>query len=160
MWYLADWPSPLGQLCAVSDGAALTALWFADQKKHPPVPAGCVSGGALPVFEAAQQWLERYFQGEAPGPIPPVTPVGTAFQASVWGWLRDIPHGQTVTYGTLSARFSAPMSAQAVGGAVGRNPIAILIPCHRVVGAGGALTGYAGGLWRKEALLRLEGSLT
>lgn len=159
MWYSINLPSPLGKIFAVSDGTSITGLWFEDQQKPPPVPAGCVPRTGLPVFRATEQWLEQYFEGENPGPIPPLSPAGTAFQQTVWGWLRDIPYGQMVTYGTLASHFSTPMSAQAVGGAVGHNPIAVLIPCHRVVGAHGALTGYAGGLWRKEALLRLEGSL-
>ncbi|MEA4955637.1 MAG: methylated-DNA--[protein]-cysteine S-methyltransferase [Pseudoflavonifractor sp.] len=159
MWYSMDWPSPLGELFALSDGRSLVGLWFEGQRKRLPHPNECVRRAALPIFREMERWLENYFMGKDPGPIPAAAPSGTAFQEAVWAQLRDIPYGKTVTYGALASRFTRPMSAQAVGGAVGRNPISILIPCHRVVGADGTLTGYAGGLWRKEALLKLEGSL-
>lgn len=159
MWYSMDYPSPLGPLFAVSDGTSLTGLWFDGQQKRMPFPTECAPGAGLPVFRVLGRWLEDYFRGEATGLIPPLAPMGTTFQQAVWAQLRNIPYGRTVTYGALASQFGRPMSAQAVGGAVGRNPISILIPCHRVVGAGGTLTGYAGGLWRKEALLKLEGIL-
>ena len=159
MWYSMDCSSPLGDLLAVSDGTFLTGLWFEGPTKKLPPSGEIVSRAGLPVFQELERWMEDYFCGKDPGPIPPVAPSGSAFQEAVWALLQEIPYGHTVTYGALAARFDRPMSAQAVGGAVGRNPISILIPCHRVVGADGALTGYAGGLWRKEALLKLEGIL-
>jgi len=148
-----------------ADEVGLTGAWFEGQKY---APADLESGGTgrpLPALEEAKGWLERYFAGRAPGSVPPLHLVGTPFQLQVWELLRAVPYGQTVTYGALAARLAEQrgvvhMSAQAVGGAVGHNPISILVPCHRVVGTNGSLTGYAGGIERKEALLRLEGALT
>ena len=147
-------PSPLGELILVSDGSALTGLRFTGQRHFPaglPAP-GPVS--ASEVFEDTARWLELYFSGERPSLLPRLSPEGTAFQRAVWERLLRIPYGKTVTYAELAAGLGT--SARAVGGAVGRNPISLIIPCHRVVGAGGALTGYAGGIGRKEALLRFE----
>ena len=109
----------------------------------------------LPVFDATRQWLDAYFAGTIPQAMPPLMFRGTAFQQHVWAELLTVPYGQTVTYGDI-ARLIGCRSAQAVGGAVGRNPISIIVPCHRVVGSDGSLTGYAGGLDRKRALLQLE----
>ena len=147
-------PSPLGELILVSDGSALTGLRFTGQR---PFPAGLPAPGpvsASEVFEDTARWLELYFSGERPSLLPRLSPEGTAFQRAVWERLLRIPYGKTVTYAELAAGLGT--SARAVGGAVGRNPISLIIPCHRVVGAGGALTGYAGGIGRKEALLRFE----
>ena len=147
-------PSPLGELILVSDGSALTGLRFTGQRHFPaglPAP-GPVS--ASEVFEDTARWLELYFSGKRPSFLPRLSPEGTAFQRTVWERLLRIPYGKTVTYAGLAAGLGT--SARAVGGAVGRNPISLIIPCHRVVGAGGALTGYAGGIGRKEALLRFE----
>ena len=147
-------PSPLGELILVSDGSAMTGLRFTGQRHFPaglPAP-GPVS--ASEVFEDTARWLELYFSGERPSFLPRLSPEGTAFQRTVWERLLRIPYGKTVTYAGLAAGLGT--SARAVGGAVGRNPISLIIPCHRVVGAGGALTGYAGGIGRKEALLRFE----
>ena len=147
-------PSPLGELILVSDGSALTGLRFTGQRHFPaglPAP-GPVS--ASEVFEDTARWLELYFSGERPSFLPRLSPEGTAFQRTVWERLLRIPYGKTVTYAGLAAGLGT--SARAVGGAVCRNPISLIIPCHRVVGAGGALTGYAGGIGRKEALLRFE----
>lgn len=156
-------PSPLGRIYLAADALGVTGLWFEGQKYFPPGLAE--TGAALPALEEARRWLEIYFSGREPDFLPPLHPTGTAFQLEVWRLLREIPYGQTVTYGALARRLAARrglahMSAQAVGGAVGRNRISLLIPCHRVVGAGGTLTGYAGGLARKAALLRLEGAQT
>lgn len=113
-----------------------------------------------PVLVQAAHWLRRYFAGENPGPTPPLAPEGTPFRQAVWAALMEIPYGQTRTYGqlaqALAQRTGGKAAPRAVGGAVGHNPISLMIPCHRVVGAGGALTGYAGGLERKKALLALE----
>ena len=158
MTYTTYYSSPLGKIILVSDGAALTELDFAEDG----LPAsGEHMQKDLPVFEEVSRWLDVYFAGRDPGAVPLLTPHGTAFQQAVWKVLRRIPYGTTTTYGRIAAHIAAArggrMSAQAVGGAVGRNPISILIPCHRVIGTDGSLTGYAGGLDKKEALLRLEG---
>ena len=154
--------SPLGGITLSSDGEALTGLWF-DGQKSVGSSLPCGSGDAsLPVFEQTERWLARYFSGSEPDFMPPLCPRGTPFRLAVWELLRAIPYGQTVSYGRIAAMLAARrglprMSAQAVGGAVGHNPISILIPCHRVIGADGSLVGYAGGLERKLSLLRLEG---
>ena len=147
--------SPLGNILMISDGTSLTELSFADasgmEKNACP----------LPVFNDTRRWLDMYFAGQIPDFLPRLSPQGTAFRQSVWNMLLAIPYGQTTSYGELakeiaSRRQTEKMSAQAVGGAVGHNPIAIIIPCHRVIGKDGSLTGYGGGLWRKEWLLQLE----
>ena len=152
-------PSPLGEILLAAEGGALCGLWFVGQKyEGAGLTAGSTPGpvSADPVLEKAQAWLESYFDGANPEIGFPLAPRGTAFQRRVWAALTDIPHGQTRSYGALAERLGC-RSARAVGTAVGRNPISVLIPCHRVLGANGSLTGYAGGLERKRALLRLEG---
>lgn len=154
--------SPLGGITLASNGEALTGLWFDGQKHFAAGLSENAEERSLPVFEETARWLALYFQGLEPDFTPPLRPLGTPFQQEVWALLRQIPYGHTVRYGELAARIAerrglARFSAQAVGGAVGRNPISILIPCHRVLGADGSLTGYAGGLEKKAALLRLEG---
>ena len=147
--------SPLGEMHLCSDGTYLTAVIFMGQKhEERHIPKDAVLG-SCPVLEDTKDWLIRYFQGEIPNFLPPLRPEGTPFQQKVWKLLLEIPYGQTVTYGYLAQKLGCK-SAQAVGGAVGRNPISILIPCHRVMGADGKLTGYAGGVAKKEALLKLE----
>ncbi len=163
MRYRETFSSPLGSVILASDGDSLTGLWFEGQRYCPGGLEGERGEGDLPVFRQVRAWLERYFSGKDPGPLPPLRLEGTDFQKEVWTLLRAIPYGQTRTYGDiareLARRRGLPrMSAQAVGGAVGRNPISILVPCHRAVGANGRLTGYAGGVERKAALLKLEGS--
>lgn len=160
--YVHRWTSPLGGILLAGDGEALTGLWFEGQKYFPDRFLSRAQARRTAVFEQAERWLEAYFSGAEPGCMPPLAPRGTAFQQEVWQILREIPYGKTVTYGEiawqLARRRGIPsMSAQAVGGAVGRNPISLMIPCHRVLGAGGRLTGYAGGTARKQALLELEG---
>lgn len=147
--------SPLGQMRLCSDGRHLTAVTFAGQKhEENHIPKDAVSG-TCPVLEQAKDWLTQYFDGKIPNFLPTVKPKGTAFQLGVWKLLLEIPYGETTTYGELARRLGCK-SAQAVGGAVGKNPISILIPCHRVVGKGGTLTGYAGGIEKKEILLKIE----
>ena len=159
--FFLNLPSPLGTLHLESDGEALTCVLFeGEQAKHPQVVT-LEEAPQLPVFVATRAWLSHYFEGHNPGPPPPVRPQGTPFQLSVWQRLLTIPYGSTTTYGELAAYLAAHnasgrMSAQAVGQAVGRNPISIIIPCHRVIGADGTLTGYAGGLDKKTFLLNLE----
>ena len=156
--------SPLGGITLASDGEALTGLWFDGQKHFGAGLSGSAEEQALPIFEETERWLRIYFEGHEPDFTPDLRPAGSPFQQEVWELLRQIPYGETVSYGALAARIAqrrglARFSAQAVGGAVGRNPISILIPCHRVLGADGSLTGYAGGVEKKAALLRLEGFL-
>jgi len=158
MRYVCTLPSPLGTLTLRSDGEAITAL-------TPPIwrgrPEETGEAAVLPIFRQTAEWLEKYFTGVDPGPIPPVAPVGTAYQLRVWEQLRRIPFGTAVTYGDIARMLNAAglpsTSPRAVGGAVGRNPIAILLPCHRVLGIGGALTGFGGGMDAKRFLLELEG---
>ena len=150
--------SPLGPLVLTGDAEALTGLWFQDS---PPPGLPGESDPACPVFPQVFRWLDCYFSGSVPDFMPPLHMMGTPFRQKVWQILLDIPYGKTITYGEI-ARILAkeqgdcPMSAQAVGNAVGHNEISIVIPCHRVVGAKGNLVGYAGGIERKIALLKLE----
>ena len=162
MLYTSHYASPLGGMTLVSDGTALVGLYFDGQKYAAQGLDATRTQKNLLIFEEARRWLDVYFSGRKPDFTPPTAPAGTAFQQSVWEILRTIPYGQTVTYGAIARRIEqntgCRMSAQAVGGAVGRNPISILIPCHRVIGADGSLTGYAGGLYKKGSLLRWEGA--
>lgn len=154
----AKYPSPLGTLLLSAEEGFLTGLWMETQVC--PIREK-IYREALPIFETVRAWLDRYFAGEAP-PIDsiPLRPAGTAFQKQVWNTLLQIPYGETVTYGQIAKQISGnAMSAQAVGQAVGRNPISILIPCHRVVGGNGKLTGYSGRLDKKIWLLHHEGAL-
>ena len=155
MEYTYHYPSPLGGITLTSDGAAVTGLRFEES-----CPA---AQPELPVFAAAERWLDEYFGGRAPEKAPPICVTNaTPFQRAVWDMLPAIPYGETVTYGEIARRLEKRlgvrrMSAQAVGNAVGRNPVALMIPCHRVMGAHGNLTGYGYGADRKLLLLRLEG---
>ena len=162
MLYTSHYASPLGGMTLVSDGTALVGLYFDGQKYAAQGLDATRTQKNLLIFEEARRWLDVYFSGRKPDFTPPTAPAGTAFQQSVWEILRTIPYGQTVTYGAIARRIEqntgCRMSAQAVGGAVGRNPISILIPCHRVVGTNGSLTGYAGGIDKKERLLQWEGA--
>ena len=147
--------SPLGEMRLYCDEEGLLAVIFDGQKyadRH--IPKDAVQG-THPILEETKLWLSQYFEGKIPDFLPPFSLNGSAFQFRVWEALLKIPYGETVTYGELAKQLGCK-SAQAVGGAVGRNPISILIPCHRVMGADGKLTGYAGGVERKEALLRIE----
>lgn len=156
MNYTAHYDSPLGGITLASDGHALTGLWF-DGQRHfgSTLEPQATRITDLHIFDSARRWLDIFFSGRQPDFTPPLLLLGSPFAQRVWQTLLDIPYGQTVTYGELARRLGI-RSAQAVGGAVGRNPISIIVPCHRVVGAGGNLTGYAGGLDRKRALLQLE----
>ncbi|WP_455143677.1 methylated-DNA--[protein]-cysteine S-methyltransferase [Selenomonas noxia] len=162
MLYTAHYDSPLGGMTLVSDGTALVGLYFDGQKYAAEGLDATHTQKNLPIFKEVRRWLDVYFSGRKPDFMPVLAPHGTAFQQSVWEILRTIPYGQTVTYGAIARRIEqntdCRMSAQAVGGAVGRNPISILIPCHRVVGTNGSLTGYAGGIDKKERLLQWEGA--
>lgn len=149
-----EYPSPVGPLYLTADDAGLTGIWMHPEKTED-----------FPVLAQAKGWLNSYFSGNPKEWVFPLNPHGTAFQRQVWEILLTIPYGQTRTYGEIAREMAAlrgkqKMSAQAVGQAVGKNPISILIPCHRVIGANGALTGYAGGLAKKEWLLHHEGWLS
>jgi len=161
MKYFTEYSSPLGTLILGGDDSALTNLWFEGQKYSPDI-TDAVSKQDLPVFLDSKKWLDLYFSGKNPGFLPALSPQGTPFRMAVWEQLRQIRFGSAVTYGEIrnsivQAGGKDKLSAQAVGGAVGHNPVAVMIPCHRVIGADGSLTGYAGGIEKKVALLQLEG---
>ena len=161
MHYISHYTSPLGPMLLAADSVGLTGLWFEGQKYFARALEAEHSEQEIPVLASAKQWLHIYFSGSEPDFTPPLHLIGTAFQKEVWEILRRIPYGQVTTYGAIAAQIAARrglahMSAQAVGGAVGHNPISVLVPCHRVLGSQGALTGYAGGIDKKRALLRLE----
>ena len=154
--------SPLGNILLAADEIGLTGLWFERQKYFANTLPEAHISQETPILTEAKQWLDRYFSGEEPAFTPPLHPAGSAFRQAVWQILLTIPYGQTMTYGEIAGQMANQqnmphMSAQAVGGAVGHNPISLIIPCHRVIGAGGSLTGYAGGLAQKVWLLRHEG---
>ena len=155
--------SPLGGITLASDGEALTGLWFDGQKYFAASLEKEHEERMLPVFDLADKWLDLYFSGSEPGFLPPLLMRTTEFRKTVWEILLSIPYGKTMTYGEIADRIAAGrrlsrMSAQAVGGAVAHNAISLMIPCHRVVGMDGSLTGYAGGLEKKIWLLELEKS--
>lgn len=149
--------TPLGAMLLAAEGAALIGAWFVGQRHFARGLPATSPIGEAPILAAAKAWVEDYFAGRRPVCALPLAPRGTPFQQRVWAALRAIPYGATRTYGDLARALAS--FPRAVGGAVGRNPLTLFIPCHRVVGAHGALTGYAGGLDRKTALLRLEGCL-
>ncbi len=158
MYRKATYPSALGEITLVCDGEMLVHLSLPGQKAFDQPTAG----ESHPILTQTMDWLDRYFAGEAPSPMElPLSPAGSDFRKLIWNLLLEIPYGQTTTYGALAKRaaelLNKPrMSAQAVGQAVGANPIAIIIPCHRCMGADGSMTGYAGGIQYKKALLELE----
>ena len=161
MHYTTFYESPLGRMLLAADDTGLTGLWFEGQKYF----ARCLDREneekELPVFAEAKRWLDIYFSGKEPDFTPPLHFIGTDFQKEVWEILCAIPYGQTMTYGAIADQLAkkrglSRMSAQAVGGAVGHNNLSIIVPCHRVVGSDGSLTGYAGGIERKTFLLNLE----
>ena len=165
MLYTGYYRSPLGRLLLAADEIGLTGLWFERQRYFAQGLAPVHTDEETPILAQTRRWLDLYFSGSVPDFTPPLHPVGSDFRQEVWALLRRIPCGQTTTYGALARQLAAErglsrMSAQAVGGAVGHNVISIIIPCHRVVGANGSLTGYAGGIDKKAALLRLEMKMT
>lgn len=159
--YMYHYDSPLGEIILASDGEALSGLWFRGQKFFGSTLGEAPVQRTLPVFDQAKEWLDIYFSGTAPDFTPPLSLRTTPFRRAVWEILLKIPFGQTMTYGEIAEKTAEQMnrphmSAQAVGGAVGHNPISLIIPCHRVIGANGSLTGYAGGVDRKRRLLEME----
>ncbi|MFJ9407986.1 methylated-DNA--[protein]-cysteine S-methyltransferase [Streptomyces sp. NPDC101393] len=149
--------TPVGPLTLVAAGNALTGVYMTDHRHRPPLETfGSFTDPAEPPFDRTIAQLQAYFRGELTTFDLPLAPRGTPFQQRVWAALRDIPYGGTLSYGQLAARLGAPSAARAVGLANGRNPVSIIVPCHRVVGADGSLTGYGGGLDRKRRLLAFE----
>lgn len=161
MFYVQHYDSPLGGILLAADESGITGLWFDGQKYFArDLPAERVEQNT-PALAEAKRWLDIYFTGGEPDFTPPLHPIGSGFRQAVWNILLQIPYGQTTTYGEIARQLAAKqglarMSAQAIGGAVGHNEISIIIPCHRVVGTNGSLTGYAGGIDRKVKLLELE----
>lgn len=164
MYYITDYKSPLCNLTIASDGENIIGLWMEGQKYYCATVKGEIKEkNDLPVFTSARDWLDRYFSGEKPSAKAlPLAPTGGDFRKTVWNILTEIPYGEFITYGDIAKLIDSKtdkvgMSSRAVGGAVGHNPISIIIPCHRVIGANGKLTGYAGGIDKKIKLLEHEG---
>jgi methylated-DNA-[protein]-cysteine S-methyltransferase len=163
MEYTHHYDSPIGGITMASDGEALIGLWFDGQKYFADVLDTEYEEKTLPIFKLTDRWLDIYFSGKDPDFTPPLNMKTTAFRKRVWEIMLTIPFGKTMTYGEIATviakeRGLSQMSAQAVGGAVGHNSISLIIPCHRVVGTNGSLTGYAGGINKKVQLLQLEKS--
>ena len=165
MYYKTNYSSPIGLITLASDGEKLVGLWFEGQKYYGgTISEAMTEKSDLSLFNTTKKWLDRYFNGEKPAVSElPLAPIGGDFRQEVWRILCEIPYGEVATYGDIAKKMAAKlnkksMSSQAVGGAVGHNPISIIIPCHRVVGAKGSLTGYAGGVEKKAKLLELEGA--
>ncbi len=161
MTFVQHYDSPLGGILLAADEKGLTGLWFDGEKYFADNLPAEHAVQETPVLAEARHWLDIYFTGREPGFTPPLHPIGSAFRQGVWELLLQIPYGQTTTYGEIARQLAekqglARMSAQAVGGAVGHNEISVIIPCHRVVGTNGSLTGYAGGIDKKIRLLELE----
>ena len=161
MVYICHYESPLGGILLAADEVGLTGLWFDGEKYFADNLSTEHIMQETPILVEVKRWLDIYFAGKEPDFMPPLHPIGSAFRQSVWEILLQIPYGQTTTYGEIARQLAekrglSRMSAQAVGGAVGHNEISIIIPCHRVVGTNGSLTGYAGGIDKKEKLLKLE----
>lgn len=152
-------PTPLGPLFATAMGGTLTGLYFEGGRHAPAIsPLWIEDPNHRALAECARQ-LADYFSGKRHQFELPMAPSGTPFQLRVWQEIARIPYGETISYAELAQRAGAPGSARAAGAATGRNPLSIVVPCHRVVASGGALTGYAGGLERKARLLGIEGVL-
>lgn len=165
MLYIHHYQSPLGGMTMSSNGQFLTALWFDCQEQN-----NCsleqsqedIANTRDHVLRETEKWLDTYFNGMKPNFMPPILLNGTEFQETVWDILLSIPYGEIITYGEIADKIAIErcderMSAQAVGGAISRNPIALIIPCHRVLGKNRKLTGYAGGIDKKIELLKMEG---
>lgn len=161
MTYTYHYDSPLGGITLSSSGAELIGLWFDGQKYFGSALSGMSEEKSLPIFERTAEWLDIYFSGKAPDFTPPLKMQTTPFRKAVWEIMLTIPFGKTMTYSEIADKIAkqkgiSKMSAQAVGGAVAHNSISLIIPCHRVVGSNGSLTGYAGGIDKKVQLLKLE----
>ena len=150
--------SPVGPLRLAASDAGLHAVEFQDQR-HPVARGADWHDGAHAVLDAAERQLDDYFAGRRQRFELPLAASGTPFQQQVWAALSRIPYGRTASYAALAASIGRPTATRAVGAANGRNPLAIVVPCHRVIGADGTLTGFGGGLPTKQFLLALEGAL-
>ena len=160
MYYLTNYSSRIGVMAIICDGQSINRVSFLNQKYFKPSLVDEISSeDDLEIFAKAKAYLDDYFKGLNPEIDFKLNPHGTDFRLKVWKLLLEIPYGETVTYGQIAQKISPTMAAQAVGGAVGANPIAIMIPCHRVIGKNGDLTGYAAGLDKKIELLKIEGVL-
>ena len=162
--YIWHYESPLGGITLGSDGSSLIGLWFDGQMHFADVLSPEHEEKPIPIFKDTCRWLDIYFSGSEPGFTPPLLMRASPFRKAVWEIMLTIPYGKTMTYGEIAKRIAeredvARMAAQAVGGAVGHNSISLIVPCHRVIGADGSLTGYAGGLDKKVNLLRMEGAM-
>lgn len=149
--------SPIGLLTMGTDGTAITGLHIAGDRYFTHVPADWVEDPALPVLQQAAREIDEYFAGRRTVFTLPLAVKGTSFQRAVWEKLATIPSGETITYADIARQIGNPGAVRAVGTAVGRNPICILLPCHRVLASDGSLGGYVAGIERKKALLGLEG---
>jgi methylated-DNA-[protein]-cysteine S-methyltransferase len=150
--------SPLGEILLVANAAgdALRGLYLERQKYFPAEAAQWPQRRSLALFRDVVAQLREYFAGARTRFDVPLAPPGTPFQRQVWEAIAKVPFGETITYAELARRCGRPAAVRATGAATGRNPITVIIPCHRIMGSGGSLTGYAGGLDRKRALLALE----
>lgn len=157
MLYYAYYQSPRGRILLVADDRALTGVYFAGQKYRPCIDKQWKHADRHEPLCQAKRELSEYFDGKRTRFTVKVAPQGTPFQRAVWKSIGSVEFGQTIAYAELARRAGRPGSARAAGAATGRNPISIIVPCHRIVGSNGSLTGYAGGLAKKRALLVLEG---
>jgi methylated-DNA-[protein]-cysteine S-methyltransferase len=158
--YYSNYISPIGEMLIASDGESLNGLWFYGQKHFKStIDNDAIVNNDLDIFFHVKEWLDDYFNGKNPEINFKLNPRGSEFRQKVWQILSEIPYGETLTYGEIASKISPAMSSQAVGGAVGANPISIVIPCHRVIGKNGRLTGYAAGIDKKIELLKIEGIL-
>lgn len=153
MKYTAYYYSPLGLICLQEEDGFLVHLDFSDEVKE------VISDNESRLLEQAKKELDEYFAKKRQAFSLPYKFKGSSFQEKVWLELTKIPYGQTISYQELAKRIASPQACRAVGGANNRNPLSLIIPCHRVIGKNGRLVGYGGGLWRKEALLALEAKL-
>ncbi len=161
MQYTSKYQSPIGGITLAADENGLTGLWFDGQKYFAATLDAEHEERELPIFRQTKCWLDLYFQGRTPGPVPPLSLKGSPFRQTVWEIMLQIPYGQVTTYKEIASKIAqaqgrGTMFAQAVGNAVGHNPVSIIVPCHRVIGSDGSLTGYAGGISKKIFLLSLE----
>jgi methylated-DNA-[protein]-cysteine S-methyltransferase len=150
------WTSPLGPMLLAASPDGLTGAWFDGQRHFAGRDAAWTIDANRPILREAVRELRAYFDGRLRAFDLPLDPQGTPFQRSIWHAIARVPYGSTITYADLARDAGAQGAARAAGAATGRNPLSIVVPCHRIVGASGALTGYAGGLARKRALLDLE----
>lgn len=159
MTYYTKIPSPIGEILIVSDGKKITRVSMDKQKYAAEIGADWKEQAGLEVLKDAAAQLKSYFAGSLKAFDLPLSFAGSEFQNKVWRELKKIPFGETISYGELAQRVGSPKASRAVGLANGKNPIAVIVPCHRVIGANGSLTGYGGGLTRKKQLLELEQGL-